>query len=138
MTSLHHRLWRGSVFGGVLLALLQFIGFSAGAQAVYPGAEKIQGILIVPGKPGATNADDLISLANGQGVTGIHGVVVRGPDFLRNREFESMMTKYLGKSLTTDTNSGVLAVMQRDIIRYCRSKGHLVVDVFFPEQEVLE
>jgi hemolysin activation/secretion protein len=137
MTWFHHRLGCGSVFGSAVIVLVQLLGFSAGAQNVLPGAEKIQGILVVPGKPGATNAEELISNVNGQGVTGIHGVVVRGPDFLRAPDFQSMLSKYLGKPLTSGPN-GTLAEMQRDIIRYCRAKGHLVVDVFYPEQDIQE
>src|SRR5437764_15136215 len=113
MTSYHPRLWRGSVCGIAFSAVLYFVGFSASGQNVYPGAEKIQGILVVPGKPGATNAEALIANANPQGVTGIHGVVVRGPDFLRSGGFQSMLKKYLGKPLTTGP-VGTLADMQRD------------------------
>ena len=137
MTSFHHRCWRGSVFGSVLLALLHVVGFSGAAQNVLPGAEKIQGILVVPAKAGATNAEELISNVNGQGVTGIHGVVVRGPNFVQGADFKAMLNKYIGKPLTTGP-SGTLAEMQRDIIWYCREHGHLVVDVFYPEQDVLE
>ena len=137
MTSFHHRIGRGSVFGGALVVLVHLLCYSAVGQNVLPGAEKIQGILIVPGKPGATNAEDLISNVNGQGVSGIHGVVVRGPDFLRGADFQSTLAKFLGNPLTTGPN-GTLADMQRDIIRYCRAKGHLVVDVFYPEQDVIE
>src|SRR5438067_1616144 len=134
MTSYHRRLWRGSVLGSAFIALLHIVGFASWAQT---GGDKIQGILVLPAKPGATNAQDLISLANDKGVTGIHGVVVRGPDFLRGADFKALLNKYLGTQLTFGTN-GTLAAMQRDIIRYCRAEGHLVVDVFFPEQDVLE
>src|SRR5689334_4926214 len=101
MTLLDHRCWRGSVFGSVLLALLHVFGFSGAAQNVLPGAEKIQGILIVPAKAGATNAAAPISNVTGQSVTGVHGVIVRGPEFVQGADFKAMLGKYLGKPLTT-------------------------------------
>ncbi len=95
------------------------------AEPILPGAEKIHGILVVP------RWEDV----NVVGVTGLNGLVgVKGPKFLRTPQFEALMEKYFDKPLT----KAALTAMQTDIIKYCRAHGHLVVDVFFRDQEILE
>jgi hemolysin activation/secretion protein len=98
-------------------------------QPLQPGAENIQGILVVP------RMEDV----NPAGVRGIKGVVVKGPDFLLGHDVDHLILKwklehYLGKPLTTNS----LTAMQSDIIRYCRERGHLIIDVFLKEQDILE
>src|SRR5690349_11947412 len=100
MISYHLRLWRGSVLGSVLIALLHSLRFAAWAQTDPPVNDRVQDILILPAKAGAATADDLYSLANLQGVTGVHGVAVRGPDFLQGADFKALLNRYLGQPLS--------------------------------------
>jgi hemolysin activation/secretion protein len=91
---------------------------------ILAGAEKINGILVL-----ASQKD-----INVEGVTGIRGVVVKGPEFLKTAEFQKLLQPYLGQTLDMPT----LESLQVDVIKFCRNKGHLVVDVFLRNQEVLE
>ena len=59
------------------------------AQAI-EGGEILRGILIV------ARAEDV----KPEGVTGVRGVVVKGPDFLRGRDFQELLKGYLGQPLT--------------------------------------
>jgi hemolysin activation/secretion protein len=67
------------------------------------------------------------------GVPGLQGLVIKGPAFLQTDDFEKLMGKYLNAPLT-DSSAKEMEVA---IIKYCRSLGHAVVDVFFAEQEVV-
>jgi hemolysin activation/secretion protein len=67
------------------------------------------------------------------GVSGVEGLVIKGPSFLQTSDFEKLMAKYLNAPLT-DSSAKEMEVA---IIKYCRSLGHAVVDVFFAEQEVV-
>jgi hemolysin activation/secretion protein len=96
----------------------------AAAQPIQPGAENIRGIVVV------SKLEDV----NTAGVSGIKGVVVKGPDFLRRPDFEKLLSQHLGSALTETS----LAAMQTNVIRYCRARGHLVVDVFYREQDIVE
>ena len=86
------------------------------------GAESLQGILLVPG----------LEDVNRAGITGVKGVQVKGLPFLQGKGFARRLHRYLNAPLT----KAALDQMQVDIVKYCREKGHLVVDVFFPEQEI--
>jgi hemolysin activation/secretion protein len=109
---------------------------SGGTTAVplQAGAENLRGILIVPGKAGAKAPEELLQNVNPEGVTGIKGVVVKGPKFLQRRDFEKLLSRELGTTLTDAT----LRRMQTNIIKYCRKQGHLVVDVIYPQQEIVD
>jgi hemolysin activation/secretion protein len=122
---------------GLAVALMQFTGTgSALAQtnAVEASAANdgvvmsfqapLRGILILP---------DYNSVKV-EGVTGVQGVEIRGPEFLKTAKFEKLLTGYLGKPLTFST----LKRLQIEIIRYARDIGHPVVDVHLAEQEALE
>lgn len=68
-----------------------------------------------------------------QGVKGAQGVVVQGVDFLKGKDFESVIAPHLGKPAKLSD----LRQIQKDIIRYCQqSRDHLLVDVWFPEQTI--
>jgi hemolysin activation/secretion protein len=97
---------------------------SQSSDPVYSGATDIKGILIVPRREDANPA----------GVTGIRGVVIRGPSWLKNTEFQQLLRGYLGSTLS----DAKLKQLQTDIIKYCREHGHLVVDVFLREQDVVD
>ncbi len=86
--------------------------------------DALRGILILPDK-------DAVKF---EGVSGVKGVEVRGPAFLKVPEFQKLLSGYLGKTLTFAT----MKRLQIDIIRYCRDVGHPVVDVHLAEQEVLD
>jgi len=112
-----------------MVAFAQLPGNSTGAANPSPpkvveGNDKLQGILIVPRY---TNVVD-------RGVTGVKGVQVMGPEFLKNREFEKILEKSLGIPLT----DAELKLMQSRILDYCKAHGHMVVDVFTPVQTMLE
>ncbi|MEI9962936.1 MAG: ShlB/FhaC/HecB family hemolysin secretion/activation protein [Limisphaerales bacterium] len=96
-------------------------GEAPAAEQTY--LEKLTGIVIV-----ASDAD-----VKHAGAPGIQGLVIKGPPFLQTREFEKLMAKYLGAPLT-DASAKEMEIA---IIKYCRSIGHSVVDVFFAEQEVV-
>src|ERR1017187_8761432 len=99
----------------------------AAAQSQQPmqeGAESLQGIVLVP------RLEDV----NRAGVTGVRGVQIKGPAFLQGQELPGRLNRYLQAPLT----KAALDQMQVDIVKYCREKGHLVVDVFFPEEEIKE
>jgi hemolysin activation/secretion protein len=113
--------------GIVVLAGL-CVGAAANAPAqvdqAMPGGEQLRGIVVVP------NLEDV----NTAGISGVQGVVVKGPDFLRRPDFQKLMSQYLGSALTEAS----LASMQTNIIKYCRDRGHLVVDVFYREQDIVD
>ena len=94
------------------------------SQPIQPGAETIHGIVLVP------HLRDV----NQAGVTGVTGIQVKGPAFLKSKELAGILGRYLNGPLTL-TN---LDSMQVDLVKYCRSKGHPVVDVFLPEEEIKE
>jgi hemolysin activation/secretion protein len=87
-------------------------------------APKLEGIIIVP------RAEDV----NQAGLTGVRGVVVKGPKFLKHRDFEQFLKRYLGSPLTDNS----LSQMQVEIRKFCQTHDHLVVDVVSREQEVLD
>jgi hemolysin activation/secretion protein len=99
------------------------------AAAEAPPAEQtyltnLNGLVIVP------SVDDV----QHAGVSGVQGLVIKGPSFLKTPGFEKLMAKYLNAPLT-DSSAKAMEVA---IIKYCRSIGHSVVDVFFAEQAVVD
>jgi hemolysin activation/secretion protein len=69
-----------------------------------------------------------------EGVPGAQGVQVLGPDFLKRPDFESLLTPYLGQSLSLSK----IKKLQRDVILFCRQMDHPVIDAFYPEQDSTE
>ncbi|MEK6756630.1 MAG: ShlB/FhaC/HecB family hemolysin secretion/activation protein [Bacteroidota bacterium] len=99
-----------------------------------PGAES-GGELVIPFNMNGLVIVKSIEEVKLEGLTGIRGLDVRGPDFLKDPALERIVAPYLGQPLRM-TN---LAKLQRDIILFCRKRNHLVVDVFFPSgQQVLD
>ena len=90
-------------------------------NAVY--VTNLTGIVIV------ANSDDVKQA----GVSGVQGVVVKGPQFLQCPDFEKLLERHLNAPLTDASSKE----MQVEIIKYCRSLGHSVVDVFYREQEII-
>ena len=66
---------------------------AASPKPVETFAEKLQGIVIVPRK------EDV----NQTGVTGVRGIVIKGPRFLRRNDFVAVLRRYLGSPLTDDS-----------------------------------
>lgn len=95
-----------------------------GQKLVQSDAQNIQGILIVP------NVADV----NPAGVSGVRGVVIKGPGYFDQFYIEALLNPYLNAPLTKDT----LDEIQVKLVKYCRARGHLVVDVFYREQDILE
>jgi len=119
-----------------MIALLNAIfAIAALAQAPKPaaGVESAQPLL------GITNLHGILVVArdedvNRAGVTGVKGVAIKGPDFLRQRSFEKLLKRHLGVPVTEPS----LVQLQVEIRKYCQAHNHLVVDVFTPEQDILE
>jgi hemolysin activation/secretion protein len=127
--------WRGKWMMAVTAAFLHVIfAPAAPAKPAKPEAKltvqgtplfagSLSGIVVVP------RWED-VELA---GVPGVKGVVVKGPKFLQRRDFEKLLSGDLGLPLTDAS----LLRMQTNIVKYCRKRGHPVVDVCYREQEVL-
>lgn len=92
------------------------------AEPLQEGAESLRGIVLVP------RLEDV----NRSGITGVKGVQVKGPAFLQRKELTDRLEHFLNAPLT----KAALDQLQVDIIKFCREKGHPVVDVFFPEEEI--
>ena len=85
-----------------------------------------------------TNLTGIVIVANSEdvqqaGVSDVQGVVVKGPRFLQRPDFEKLLERHLNAPLTDASSKE----MQVEIIKYCRSLGHSVVDVFYREQEII-
>ncbi|HSU53669.1 MAG TPA: ShlB/FhaC/HecB family hemolysin secretion/activation protein [Candidatus Dormibacteraeota bacterium] len=137
MIASHHSLWRGLLCGGLLTIVLCFDPPSSLGQD-QSDTNRLEGIRLVAVKQGANDAQGLLGNVQFDGARGAKGVVVDGPAFLRTPEFKAMMTKYIGQPLSSSWISTLLPAIQTDIIKYCRTHGHLVVDVFYPEQDLPE
>jgi hemolysin activation/secretion protein len=98
------------------------------------GANELRGILILPARKGAKTWQELLGECKPEGVTGVKGVVVKGPEFLNRPDLKQSLQKYLGFPFTTNS----LYDLQAEIIRYCRAQGHLLMDITYPEQDILE
>jgi len=68
------------------------------------------------------------------GVSDIQGVVIHGPSFLQRPDFKKLLERHLNAPLTDDSSKEI----QVEIIKFCRSIGHSVVDVFYREQEIID
>ncbi len=66
-------------------------------------------------------------------ITNAVGIVVVAPEFLSTSEFIRRLQPFLDKPLTDAS----LAAIQFRIRDYCKSHGHLIVDVITPEQDVV-
>src|SRR5258706_5822545 len=97
---------------------------AASAQPIQTLVTNLQGIVIVP------RAEDV----NQGGLTGVRGVVIKGPKFVQRPDFTQFLKGYLGSPLTEAS----LSQMQVEIRKYCQTHDHLVVDVVSREQEILE
>ena len=85
-----------------------------------------------------TNLTGIVIVANSDdvketGVANVRGVVVKGPMFLQRPDFKKLLERHLNAPLT----DAVSKEMQVEIIKYCRSLDHSVVDVFYAEQEII-
>ncbi len=60
------------------------------------------------------------------------GLIVLGPQFLKNRNFEDAVAPLFGKPITELQ----ILLTQKKIVDWCRSAGHPEVDVIIPEQEI--
>lgn len=89
---------------------------------------RVDGILILGGAS--------ISELNREGVSGVKGVVVKGLDFLKDEKPKIIkaIAPYLGKPL----KEGDLDRLQTTLILLCRSLDRPVVDVYYPEQQIIE
>ncbi len=93
---------------------------ASGTSDVY--VPNLTGILIV------SKSEDVKQ----SGVSDVQGVVIRGPQFLARPEFESLLKQHLNAPLTEASAKQI----QVEIIKYCRSIDHPVVDVLYREQEI--
>src|ERR1039457_6752946 len=136
MTCSHFRSGRLNWLAVGLCALLHGIASMAAPPAPPPepasGADQseqitevLRGIVVVPG---------LTNYIIDTGITGVKGVVVKGPEFLKNLDFEKLLARELDHKLTKAS----MLRMQTNIINYCRKGGHLLVDVVYPQQEVTD
>jgi len=99
-------------------------GVGAGTPSPIQGVENLRGIVVVE------KNEDVVDT----GVTGVKGLAVKGPAFLRNKGFDNMVAKFLGRPLT----DADLKEMQGKILDYCKAQGHIIVDVITPEQRIKE
>jgi hemolysin activation/secretion protein len=86
--------------------------------------ENLKGIVVVA-------SDQDVKLG---GVTGVKGVEVKGPEFLRRAGFKKLLKRHIGSRL----DKPKLIQLQVEIRKYCQAHNHLVVDVFTSQQEILE
>ena len=96
---------------------------ASGADQSEQITEVLRGIVVVPG---------LTNYIIDTGITGVKGVVVKGPEFLKNLDFEKLLARELDHKLTTAS----MLRMQTNIIKFCRKRGHPVMDVVYPQQDV--
>jgi len=68
------------------------------------------------------------------GVKGVSGVQVRGPDFLKGPDFPPVLSSFLGRP----AGEPEIRALQTNIVVYCRMKGHPIVDVFYKDGVVIE
>jgi hemolysin activation/secretion protein len=101
---------------------------STSVEAPFPGLEHLQGIVIL----GSTND------FKPEGVSGVSGVTVKGPAFLKEHQelvFKTL-SRFLGKPLTPTAMTN----LQVDLILLCRHLDRPIVDVFYPgdSQEIVD
>jgi len=85
--------------------------------------DNLQGVVIVE------KNEDVVDT----GVTGVKGVEIKGPAFLKSKGFEQMLAGFLGKPMT----DAALKEMQGKILDHCKAQGHIIVDVITPEQKIV-
>ena len=85
-------------------------------------APQLKGLVIA----GSTNG------FNSDGLEGITGLKVRGPDFLKKESFKKVVAPFLGRPVSNTR----IRQLQRDIIFYCREQDHPIIDAWYPPQEV--
>lgn len=85
-----------------------------------PGLEQLKGIIVL----GSTND------FKAEGVSGVTGILVKGPAFLKERQalVSKTLEHYFGKPLTPSAMTN----LQTDLVVLCRVLDRPVVDVFFP------
>ncbi len=98
-------------------------GAAGGNASPIQGVDNLQGIVIVE------KNEDVVDT----GVTGVKGVQVKGPEFLKNKGFENLLAGSLGQPMT----DAALKAMQAKILAYCKAQGHIIVDVITPEQRIV-
>ncbi len=67
-----------------------------------------------------------------RGVAARRGLVVQGPQFLRNRSFKDAVGPLFGNPITELQ----ILILQKTIMDWCRSAGHSEVEVVIPGQEI--
>jgi hemolysin activation/secretion protein len=120
-------------FGPVILTFaFTSVSLVALGQPASPGASKPSSIGTVDNLQGIVIVEKIEDVVD-RGVTGVKGLAVKGPAFLRTKGFEAMLTKYLDRPMT----DAALKEMQDAILRYCKAQGHIIVDVITPEQRIV-
>jgi len=69
-----------------------------------------------------------------RGVSGVSGLLVRNIPLLEDPLFREVVRPYFGFPFKKSS----FQLLSRDIVLYCRSKNHPVVQIILPEQEVKE
>ena len=70
------------------------------------------------------------------GVSGAHGVDIRGPDFLKGHK--AMISVWVGDFLGKSLGPNALDRLQTYLILACRQLDRPMVDVYYPEQEIID
>jgi hemolysin activation/secretion protein len=70
-----------------------------------------------------------------EGVGGVRGLKVDGPAFLKGHQ--AMLSVWLGEFLGKPLGMSNLNLMQEYLIRACRQLDRPVVDVYYPQQEII-
>jgi hemolysin activation/secretion protein len=71
-----------------------------------------------------------------EGVGGIHGLDIEGPAFLKGHK--PMVSVWVGDFLGKPLGPNALDRLQGYLIRACRQLDRPVVDVYYPEQEIID
>lgn len=98
----------------------------AAESLVNPGLDRLKGIIILGSYEPFKE----------EGIGGIKGVDIKGPPFIKDHQamVSVAMSEFLGKPLTRDA----LDRLQVNLIRLCRKLDRPVVDVYYPEQEIID
>ena len=91
----------------------------------------------MPAAPSAPILTGLLILSDPRGVmpTGtptVQGVAVRGVPVLDREDFKTRMAGHLGQPLSEVNRTAIV----NDVVRYLRSRAHILVDVVLPPQEL--
>jgi hemolysin activation/secretion protein len=71
-----------------------------------------------------------------EGVGNVHGLDIVGPSFLKPHK--AMLSVWLSDFVGKPLGTNALSHMQTYLIRACRQLDHPVVDVYYPEQEIID